>query len=507
MKPKPGPAGAGAMPAEIDARPALDVVPFNAGLEDEARELWLAADWQGLARLAQGAAGHPDQARLLALGVAAALQVGDRRLAQRQLHAARQAGCDRGFLQAVLLASARNTLARASLAAGRDAAARRHFEGALVEVRTSSEARRVAQARIDQVKAELGARRKLGEAQRKAGIAVAAAPPAWLSDLLGQCLAAEDVHEAIDRALALLGPQANERVRFLILVAEHFQGLGDTMTAVHYLNAAAETAPDAAPALRVDLARRLVAAGVANAAMDLLVKDALSHADASIAGTLATAYQRARAAEDARLEHGHELLLSYLQLYLPVLRADVRDRPLQMVEVGTTRENVPGQGSTRKLAEYCRANGIVFTTVDMDPHNSHNAREVFRQLDVAFEAVTSKGEDYLRERREPVDLLFLDAYDFDHGRHSELRQSRYQRFLGARIDEQACHQMHLDCAESAQRLLSPRGLLCIDDTWLENGAWSAKGTTAMPWLLAHGFELIEARNRAALLRRGNPSAS
>lgn len=45
-------------------------------------------------------------------------------------------------------------------------------------------------------------------------------------------------------------------------------------------------------------------------------------------------------------------------------------------------------------------------------------------------------------------------------------------------------------------------LLCIDDTWIdEEGRWTAKGTTAMPYLLENGFEVIEARDHAALLRR------
>jgi hypothetical protein len=48
--------------------------------------------------------------------------------------------------------------------------------------------------------------------------------------------------------------------------------------------------------------------------------------------------------------------------------------------------------------------------------------------------------------------------------------------------------------------MAPGGLVCIDDTWQEDGQWTAKGTLAMPFLLERGFELIEARNRAALLR-------
>ena len=63
--------------------------------------------------------------------------------------------------------------------------------------------------------------------------------------------------------------------------------------------------------------------------------------------------------------------------------------------------------------------------------------------------------------------------------------------------------MHLDCAESLVNLLAPDGIICFDDTWTDaQGAWTAKGTTAMPFLLGHGFKVITARNRAALLVRG-----
>jgi hypothetical protein len=137
----------------------------------------------------------------------------------------------------------------------------------------------------------------------------------------------------------------------------------------------------------------------------------------------------------------------------------------------------------------------------MDPENTRVAQRMFDAMKSDSEAVTAKGEDYLRSTSDPIDLVFLDAYDFDHGKHSALRQSRYERFLGGSIDERACHQMHLECAESLVAKLSDFGLVCIDDTWLEDGHWTAKGTLAVPYLLAHGFELLEARNRAVLLGR------
>jgi hypothetical protein len=61
--------------------------------------------------------------------------------------------------------------------------------------------------------------------------------------------------------------------------------------------------------------------------------------------------------------------------------------------------------------------------------------------------------------------------------------------------------MHLECAQALHSKLSATGVICVDDTWLDDGKWRAKGTLAVPYLLEHGFEIVEARNRAALLRR------
>jgi hypothetical protein len=134
---------------------------------------------------------------------------------------------------------------------------------------------------------------------------------------------------------------------------------------------------------------------------------------------------------------------------------------------------------------------------------AHVLANMFKELNLSFEAITMKGEDYLRDYDGNFDFIFLDAYDFDHGGHSKLRQSRYEKFLGASIDDTECHRMHLDCAKSVVKKLSARGLVCVDDTWLEDGSWTAKGTLAMPYLLENGFHVLEARNRAALLVRSN----
>lgn len=288
---------------------------------------------------------------------------------------------------------------------------------------------------------------------------------------------------------------------FCYFAAKHFANHKDSLMVCHFINLAKEYAEKshALSGKYNRLAIQALNAGHADLAVDLVLKGRISEPDFSDneKEKLGKAYNAIRAASLKKQQHGHDLLLSYLQLQSS---ASVKGKVL--IEIGTTRENVPGQGSTRLLAELCKKLDMHFITVDMDPNNSLSAQSVFNQLNVGFEAITMKGEDYLRQYNGRLDFIFLDAYDFDHGMHSALRQDRYIKYLGAEIDEQQCHQMHLECAESLITKLSPDGIICFDDAWqTETGQWTAKGTLAVPYLLSNGFEAIEARNKAVLIRR------
>jgi hypothetical protein len=232
-------------------------------------------------------------------------------------------------------------------------------------------------------------------------------------------------------------------------------------------------------------------------ALELLARDAL-HGPLAFGPEsrtrLMTAIRGQKPCGDA--EHGHAVLIDWLSAQ----SSPVASRLL--VEIGTTRERVPGQGSTEKLAHFCAAHDIEFITVDMDPRNTARAQRMFRRLGLSFQAITAKGEEWLAAFPGKIDYVFLDAYDFDHGKHSQQRQSRYEQFLGAPIGDDACHQMHLDCAIILAQKISKDGVICIDDTWMdEKGKWTAKGTKAVPFLLENGFQIFEARNRSLLLAR------
>jgi hypothetical protein len=199
-------------------------------------------------------------------------------------------------------------------------------------------------------------------------------------------------------------------------------------------------------------------------------------------------------------EHGQQLLIHYINQNLEFIRSRTSHK-LTLIEIGSTREDVPGQGSTRKLAQLCQKHQFHFITVDMDPRNTSYARNVLNKINPSFEAITSKGEDFLKDYTGPIDFVFLDAYDFEHGKHSEERQLRYEQFLGDRINDQDCHQMHLECAQHLLNKLSPYGAICIDDSWFINDTWAGKGTTAVPFLLQNNFNIVLSGNRSVLLVR------
>ncbi|MBM9613658.1 hypothetical protein JWJ90_05075 [Desulfobulbus rhabdoformis] len=321
---------------------------------------------------------------------------------------------------------------------------------------------------------------------------------------VASCCSAQDPHSAIDDELEKGNLSESEKIHFLFMVSDAFYSQGDKMTALHYLRMPLEWGSSLSMLQKNMLVSALISQGRAELAADIVIQDMLN--TSKVDGlkpeeqmAIRKAYSEKIRLIHSQKEHGHDLLLSYLEANLGKFKEEHGQGMPVFIEIGTTRENVPGQGSTRKISMFCKKNKLTFITVDMDPHNTLMAQRMFSRLGVNAKAITAKGEDFLRNYEGGIDFVFLDAYDFDHGGHSSLRQSRYEQFLGKRIDDKDCHKMHLDCVKSIIPKLSKNGIICLDDTWTENGIWMAKGTLAVPYLIEQGFIILEARNRAALL--------
>lgn len=499
----------------------VETVPYDENLLERARTQWQFGDWASLVRLERDVLHHhPDRAKLALLAAAGHMQQGNDQAARHYTRLAQDWGCSKRLVTQILVAGVHNTLGRAAAAAGQEARALRHFESAIAIGAPASAISLLTRARSNEQLAQLGLSARqaaLPEHTRspeKLDVVQSNAltePSPAIVKLVDACFAADDLLEAVDSTLAQSNFDDQQAFFFFLLISDRFRKQKDGATALHFLNSAREHIRHVSQDLCTLLAKRFIDLGRSEDATDVLVQGSLSRTSENKLSdgdreALESSYKKARSVQTAAAEHGHEVLLAYLRRHLKPLADGLQGRKLILIEIGTTRENVPGQGSTRKIADFCKENGLHFVTVDMDPHNTLAAAKMFHDMQMTFEAVNMKGEDYLASHAGSFDFIFLDAYDFDHGKHSQLRQSRYVKFLGAPIDDRECHRMHLECARSVVAKLSPRGLVCIDDTWLDDGQWAAKGTLAMPYLLEKGFRILDARNRAALLDRGSETA-
>lgn len=204
--------------------------------------------------------------------------------------------------------------------------------------------------------------------------------------------------------------------------------------------------------------------------------------------------------EEVESEHGHRLLMVALAELDRKSPGSLKGKTV--IEIGTTRERRPNQSSTEKLAILTSILGMNFVTVDMDELNSKRARSSLRPLNPNASAVTQKGEDFLALYDDPIDFIYLDAFDFNHDDHSDARRARYKKILESDIEDEACWLMHLHCAHALVPKVADGGLVVLDDTWTDSdGELAGKGKLAVPYLLANGFETVTSTKMTICLRK------
>ncbi|GLS26960.1 hypothetical protein GCM10007877_26790 [Marinibactrum halimedae] len=202
-----------------------------------------------------------------------------------------------------------------------------------------------------------------------------------------------------------------------------------------------------------------------------------------------------------RTLHGHSALI--LVLLCDILKGVKREKGngFHVIEIGSTREKFWTQGSSGRISAVCRAFGMTFKSVDIDPKNTENVIDIKKFYGNSLEAETMAGESFLEEYKGSLPpYIYIDAYDYDHGKHSKERQERYEVLQGGKISDEACWKMHYDCAVQFVEKCPNEGVVVFDDVFYENNEWLGKGKTAVPYMLDNGFEL-EARTGNTLVLR------
>lgn len=127
-------------------------------------------------------------------------------------------------------------------------------------------------------------------------------------------------------------------------------------------------------------------------------------------------------------------------------------------------------------------------------------------------AVCARGRDVIAATK-PISAAYLDGFDFIPPGHENdgfitVQRDRY-RELGYTLSNGRCHAEHLAEAKAVEHRANRRCIVIYDDTHQgPRGGWKGKGAKAVPYLLAHGFEVVEVEPPgkrslgATVLRRG-----
>ena len=174
-----------------------------------------------------------------------------------------------------------------------------------------------------------------------------------------------------------------------------------------------------------------------------------------------------------------------------------------LLEIGSTREIVPDQNSSEYFIKFCKKHNMKFISIDMDPVCSKNALNACKKHDFDnYTIKTMKGEDFLKEYKEKIDFIYLDAFDFWHPRHSGVRKQSYIQNLGVELskDDKLCHKMHYDCVYYIvnNECVTKDTIICHDDI-LTSDAKKGKGVLSIPFLLENGFKITKYHSNGMIL--------
>ena len=180
-------------------------------------------------------------------------------------------------------------------------------------------------------------------------------------------------------------------------------------------------------------------------------------------------------------EHGHSLLIKHIKY-------NKDNNGKSIIEIGSVREDLQGQNSTKYFIDLCKELNMKLISVDMDKECSDNALKLCKENNFTnYEIITAKGEDYLKSI-DTFDYIYLDGYDYDHGKHSNERQIKYKNILGEKINNEESHNSHLDMVKTISNKGLQHSLICIDDVISDN---IGKGVKAVPYLLQTNWKIVE----------------
>ncbi len=156
-----------------------------------------------------------------------------------------------------------------------------------------------------------------------------------------------------------------------------------------------------------------------------------------------------------------------------------------IVETGTSRGglcNCAGDGcGTMILGDYALQMGATLYSVDISAEALAGAARDLGERARCVHLVQNDSVAFLQDFNQPIDLLYLDSYDFE-------------------VDNPLPSQLHhLKEIQAAYHLLKPTSIVMIDDC---GHPYGGKGGLAVPYLLERGWRAVYSGHQIILARRG-----
>jgi predicted O-methyltransferase YrrM len=168
------------------------------------------------------------------------------------------------------------------------------------------------------------------------------------------------------------------------------------------------------------------------------------------------------------------LLAARAQTMYQTLLLAVARNVRTIVETGTARQpnNWGGDGqSTVVFGAWCQRYGGRMWTCDLSEQAIAASRQVSASVKDRIEYVVSDSVEFLRNFKEPIDLLYLDSYDFplDGSDHNPSQDHAVRE------------------AHAALPHLHNQSIILVDDCGLPHGG---KGGKVVPFLMGEGWQVI-----------------
>ena len=160
------------------------------------------------------------------------------------------------------------------------------------------------------------------------------------------------------------------------------------------------------------------------------------------------------------------------------------------VEIGTARGV---GGSTHFFAELAAKRKCFLHTVDID--NRSDIVKFIPNVSGHWMPGSQWTAEVLPTLDKKISCVYLDNYDYNYWiNYPQLVQSQKQQYLeqhGIEMNNTDCQVEHLKQIIGLLPYMSKKSVVVCDDTYRVNDCWIGKCGAVVPYLLVHGFQIVE----------------